>query len=227
MAAYTNLSWSPGLATLAAATWGDVDPTILAEHTQRTPLDVRVIPGPGTGTEATSALVSLAGRYEGALAAAGPVIVDAGRLWPSSPTAGLAAHAGLLVLVVAQQPGSPAGTAAAVAKVRGLVAWAADIGQDRVSVVVVGDRPYTAAEVSDVVGVPVLGVVPFDPRGASRAGVGGARRSALSTAAAATWAAARAALTVTQPPPSARPDDPGDTDKLDAPAVVSGGDGDA
>lgn len=223
-AAYANLSWSPGLGTLAAATWGDLDATLLAEHTQTTTLGVRVMPGPGTAAEATSALVSLGGRLEGGLCGAGPVIVDAGRLFPASPIAGLAQHAGLLVLVVAQQPESPAGTAAAVAKTRGLAAWAAQAGQDHVAVVVVGDRPYAAGEVAEVVGVPALGVIPFDHRGATRVGVGGGRRSGLVSAAAATWAAARTALiSFTQPPTSAAPRGP--TDNVGDPAVVVFGDG--
>jgi len=87
--------------------------------------------------------------------------VDAGRLgqdscWP------VLAEADLVLLALAPTARSMHATAAAVEAVRTRLG---DL--DRVRLVVNGDGPYPPAQAAAAVGVPVLAVVPSDPRAAA------------------------------------------------------------
>jgi hypothetical protein len=86
------------------------------------------------------------------------VIADCGRLEPGAPSATIARHAQLVV--VAARP-----TLEGVAHLRARLA--APAGPAPVGVVLIGERPYSAAEVEATVGVKVIGVLPQDERAAA------------------------------------------------------------
>lgn len=93
------------------------------------------------------------------------VLVDAGRVLSAPP--GLLAGADHLLLVVR-------GTLPAAAAAR---RWLPSLAQarpvavadddPRLRLLVVGETPYTAGELTAALGVPVAGVLPWDPRGAA------------------------------------------------------------
>jgi hypothetical protein len=168
VAGYAEIPWDPGLVSLAAASWGTVDRPALIAHAQ--PLGrAGVIVGPGTGQEATSALVALGAGFPAGLARfGGTVVVDVGRMWPTSPATPVVSAAALAVVVVRQQARSPLGTGAAMAKGAGLVAWLSSV-EVRAAVVVVGDKPFGGRDVAEYLGAPVLAVLPEDARAATLA----------------------------------------------------------
>jgi len=117
------------------------------------------VAGPAAPEQAETALATLlmAGLAErlGGLSEV-DVLVDCGRLRPSSPVAALLAAATATVLVA--RP-----TLAEVAHLRPRVAA---LRSRRPALLLVGDRPYAAEEVAAAVDVPVLGVLAQDHRGA-------------------------------------------------------------
>jgi hypothetical protein len=168
VAGYAEIPWDPGLVSLAGSSWGAVDRLALVAHAQ--PLGrAAVIVGPGTGQEATSALAALGGGFAAGLVRfGGTVIVDVGRMWPTSPAAPVVLAAELAVVVVRQQARSPLGTGAAMAKAAGLVAWLASVGV-QTAAVVVGEKPFGRPDVSEYLSAPVLAILPDDARGAGLA----------------------------------------------------------
>jgi hypothetical protein len=177
-AAYGGLRWDLGLVSLAAGTWGDIDGAVLGAHAQRLADGAAAVVGPANGQEATSALTALGRRLVDGVGRAGNVVVDVGRLWPSSPALELARAADLVVVVVAQMAGSQFGTGAAVAKARGLLGWLSSEAM-ATAAVVIGEEPYGRDELAAVLEARVLGVVPHDRRAALAVGAGGGRRSGL------------------------------------------------
>jgi len=170
----------PGLASLAVSGRRGVTPEMVLEHTQLLPGNgsVRALVAPVAGEQARAALSGLvmAGLAEALASIDGyDVIVDAGRMEVGSAAVELAARADTALLVA--RP-----TMAGVAHVQAVLAVLGtriDFG-----LVLVGDRPYSASEVAQAVGVPVAAVLPVDPRCARAlsgqgAGRAGSRRSAL------------------------------------------------
>ena len=189
MAAYTGCRFSPGLVSLAAQTWGDLDGDALAGHGQELAPGLVVLPGPATGREAWWALRSLGARLAEGLARVAAerlVLVDVGRLGEESPAAAVAAMADLLVVVVGQSRSLTAHAAsAAVSRAAGLVGWASEVGI-ATGVVVVGAGPWPVAEISAefaAYGAPVLGVVPHDTKAGAVTAGQRVRRSGLTRAA--------------------------------------------
>lgn len=154
-----GLGLEPGMVTLGAASQSGTE-GVLA-HAQTLPGGTHVVVGPETAERATH-LWRLAGpglvRTLDSVADR-TVIVDAGRLGPSSPALGVidAAHA---VAVVCRSVAEE-------------VIAAADrvtlLGRDRTNVglVLIGDRPYSATDIATQMDVPVFGTIAFDRRGAA------------------------------------------------------------
>ena len=165
----------PGVASLAVAGRRVVTAELVLEACQPLPGNgsVRALVAPVAAEQADAALSALvlAGLGEALASVTGhDVIVDVGRLHPSSPTVELLARADAVVLVARPTASDVVHLQAAVAA----LGQRADL-----SLVLVGERPYTAAEVSAAVGVPVAAVMPNDPRGAqSLTGQGSGRRGA-------------------------------------------------
>jgi len=59
---------------------------------------------------------------------------------------------------------------------------AAANGRDAFGVIIVGDRPYRSGDVAEAVGVPVLGTIAEDPRGAAALGRNARTHSPLAKA---------------------------------------------
>jgi hypothetical protein len=162
-----DLATDPGLVTLAAAGRRDLGAETLLAHTQVLPrrgeadggdATRRVLTAPVSADQATAALTALRGGLPRTLDALdADVIVDCGRLDPTSPAYDVAAGAQLLVMV----------TRPVVAEVHHLGARLAALASIPAAVVTVGDRPYPVAEVAEAVGAHPLGTLAVDGRSAA------------------------------------------------------------
>ena len=169
-----GLEWSPSVVTLAAALRHDVA-SLVAAHAQRGPGGVGVVVGASGEAEAAAAAARLVGPLAAvARSSAGVMVLDCGRLSVTSVLWPLATAADLAVVVLRQSAGTPRETAAPVGHARAL-AVALGAGGARVGAVVVGDEPYSGAEVGAALGLRALGVLPLDPAGVAGA-LSGARR---------------------------------------------------
>jgi hypothetical protein len=177
VAARVGLPLEPGLVSLAAAARR---PTVLLDldaHSQALPAGGEAVLAPSSPEQAVTALGSVADRLAAALGtAARPVVVDCGRWLKGSPSRPLLTRADWVLVVM-----RPTVEDVEHIRVR-RSALEADVGS-RLAVILLGERPYGAADVEATLGVPVLGAVPLDRRGADavvgRSRPGTARRSAL------------------------------------------------
>jgi hypothetical protein len=163
-----DLAPEPGLVTLAAAGRRELGPGTLLAHTQSLPVadratgegaaSRRALLAPVSAEQASASLTALRGGLVAALAGLdADVLVDCGRLDPSSPAFDVAMGADLLVMVA--RP--------VVSEVHHLSTRLASISSRAVSVLMVGDRPYEVSEVAGAVGADALGTLPADGRAAS------------------------------------------------------------
>jgi hypothetical protein len=90
------------------------------------------------------------------------VLVDCGRLDPGSAAHDVVTEADLLVVVA--RP--------VVAEVHHLAARLSGLRPTALSLLLIGDRPYSVAEVADAVGANPLGTLPVDDRAAAALTVG-------------------------------------------------------
>jgi hypothetical protein len=170
-----DLATEPGLVTLAAAGRRQLDRPTLAGHTQplpfagrRTEGDAegavrRVLVGPVAADQAGAALAALRGGLPGVLSSLGAdVLVDCGRLDPGSAVHDVVTEADLLVVVA--RP--------VVSEVHHLAARLSGLRPKALSLLLIGDRPYSVAEVADAIGANPLGVLPVDDRAAAALTVG-------------------------------------------------------
>jgi hypothetical protein len=93
---------------------------------------------------------------------AADVLVDCGRLDPGSAVHDVVTEADLLVVVA--RP--------VVTEVHHLAARLSGLRPKALSLLLIGDRPYSVAEVADAVGANPLGVLPVDDRAAAALTVG-------------------------------------------------------
>jgi hypothetical protein len=159
-----DLSPEPGLVTLAAAGRRELDPETLLAHSQLLPGGAaghaprRLLAAPVSLDQASAALLALRGRLSGVLSAvASDVLVDCGRLDHASPSQRVATEADLLVMVA--RP--------VVAEVHHLSTRLDTLSPRNLSLLLVGDRPYSVEEVGEAVGAAPLGTLPHDPRAAA------------------------------------------------------------
>lgn len=160
-----GLSREPGLLSLAAARSASGE-TIL-EHAQGLPGGLPVVVGPESPDKATQLLTNAGQRLATLLAMVDglDVIVDVGRLRPSSPAACLAAAAPVTLIVALPRAEELVAAAERVA------AFGAGAG-----LVLVGAGPYSAKDVSTHLGCPVVATIAEDPRAARRLTEGGSAR---------------------------------------------------
>ena len=165
---------TPSTVQLAASGRSGLSDRGFLEHLQRLPGpgEVRVLVGSASPFAASTAMAGLVGAGFGDLLAGLSgldVLVDVGRVDASSPAVPLLCRFGSVVLVA--RP-----TLASVLHTRELVASLRSLGV-ACSLIVIGDRPYSPADVVDAIGpVDLLGVLPDDPVGA-RALSGDARNA--------------------------------------------------
>lgn len=157
LAARFRLDAGPSLVTLAAASRRGGDPQLLSEHCQRLPGGLRVIAGPIAAHQAWAALTLLASHGGRMIRAPGTVLLDVGRLEPSSPAVSLL-HAVDALLVLAHP--NEAELAHVATLVHEVPAWTPNP-----CLVLVGPG-YPRAEVESELRIPVLGTLPDDPHGA-------------------------------------------------------------
>jgi hypothetical protein len=169
-----GLRATPSTVQLAASGRSGLSDRGFLEHLQRLPGpgEVRVLVGPASSFAASTAMAGLVGAGIGDLLAGLSgldVLVDVGRVDASSPAVPLLGRFGSVVLVARPTLASVLHTRELVASLRGL-----GVG---CSLIVIGDRPYSPADVVDAIGpVGLLGVLPDDPVGA-RALSGDARNA--------------------------------------------------
>jgi Mrp family chromosome partitioning ATPase len=160
LAARCELAVEPGLGSLAASGRHGT-PVDLADHVQALPAGPFALLAPPSPALTRSALAALGGRLADALGGwPGTVIVDCGRWDPKGPAVPLATVADTLVVVL--RP-----TVEGVEHVRARLDDLHSAGAARLVALLVGDRPYRAADVAAALGIPVAGTLPFDPRGAN------------------------------------------------------------
>jgi hypothetical protein len=173
-----DLATEPGLVTLAAAGRRELDRSTVVGHTQPLPFAGRpgaggdagdagavrrVLVGPVAADQAGAALAALRGGLPGVLSSLNAdVLADCGRLDPGSAAHDVVAEADLLVVVA--RP--------VVAEVHHLAARLTALRPRAVSLLLIGDRPYSVAEVADAVGASPLGTLPVDVRAAAVLTVG-------------------------------------------------------
>ncbi len=166
----------PGVVELGSGHRRGLTPESIWAHTQTLPGGVPALVGP-TSPEQALALREFWTAAGPALATLPDtdVIVDCGRLAPDSPVLDVLRHAAIVVLV-------------AHPTFEGISHLRARLGRRLAAtcsvVVLVGDRPYSATEVGDVIEADVAAVLADDPRAAAllcgKAGNPGTlRRSAL------------------------------------------------
>ena len=159
-----ELAPEPGLVTLAANGRRDLGLDTYLAHTQRLPSssqaggpERRILVAPVAADQASAALSALRFGLPKVLAdAQADVLVDCGRLDPSSPAHEFAVAADLLVVV----------TRPLVSEIHHLAARLPSVKPRAVSLLVVGDRPYGVTDVAEVVGATALGTIPADARAA-------------------------------------------------------------
>jgi len=155
----------------------------IGRHSVEVAPGVNAVLAPTTAASMSAALQSVGESFAETLAGhAGTTIVDLGR-WvsPTPAHADRLVRAATAVMVVCRS------ALASVEHARELVAGLQATSPRVVAVIVGGDRPYPADEVSAAIRAPVAGVLPWDPKGVralvdhgvSRAWI----RSPLSTAA--------------------------------------------
>lgn len=163
LAARHRLPATPGLVSLAAAARRQSSTELLAEHSQRLPGDLRVVPGPVAAEQARAALGVLSTRGAEVLQdAASPsdavVLADVGRLDPSSPALPLVREAEAL-LVTARPHADELSHVATLLKA--IPTWT------RTPCLVLIGEGHSRVEVERELGVPVMGTLPHDAAGAA------------------------------------------------------------
>jgi Mrp family chromosome partitioning ATPase len=221
---WLGLPAGSGLAGLAAAARHGHEAGLAWRHARELGGGTHLVAAPAGAEQAAACVAALAAAKLPQELADGdePVLADCGRLYPGSPALAVAAAAAFTLLVVRPRVSE---LAHLEPRVRGL-----EQAGLRLSVVLAdGDRrvptepSYPAQEISGVLGVPVQGPLPADPRAVEqlcrRAGdPGPARRLPLLREAAAATRALDAALGH----PPAAPDLPGGPQELDETEAVAG-----
>ena len=162
-----GLGRDPGVATLAGVR-GALSPEVLRAHAQRLPGGLLVLAGPESPSRAEMLWSTAGDRLAGALAevADTDVVADAGRITSRSPSVReLVRRASAVVLVVRPVAAELVVAAHALHDLRE--------HQPSVGLVLVGDGPYAAADVSASLDCDVLGVVADDRRSAEALAHGG------------------------------------------------------
>ena len=180
LAARCDLAVSPGLGSLAASArnGATLDLTLNVQALPAGPYALLAPPSPDL---TTSALEALGDRLiDGLSMWDGAVVADCGRWEPSGAAARLIGAADAVLVVL------PA-TVEGVEHVRARLGQITGGAHGPIGALVVGDRPYPAAEVADALGIALAGSLPLDPRavrGLERRTIGAeARRSTIVRAA--------------------------------------------
>lgn len=170
IAARFGLSREPNVASLATSARSSMNEDVLADHVQLLPGGVPVVVGLSSPDRAVSFWRSTAPQLGAALSALDHrlVIVDAGRLNPTSPLGPLAAEAAVTILVARPTPEELLPLSHRLATLKETTR--------RCALLLVGDRPYGPSEVARQLDVEVIGVIAHDARAAAALAGAGDRR---------------------------------------------------
>jgi hypothetical protein len=158
LAALLGRSLDPGLLSLAACPRQDLSAGAVDRHVQRLGSGVGALFVPLSPIQATAALLELSRYGPSALGAwEGVCVADCGRWRSGSPSSWLVTVADTTLIVT--HP-----TVAGVEHVRARYGELEGVAQ-RLAVLLIGERPYTAEEVGAATGLPIAGILPWDPRG--------------------------------------------------------------
>lgn len=195
-----GLPLEPGVVSLAAAARRALSPHSVIAHSQRLPGGLPVVVAPASAEQCQAALRALGDRLEELAPddAGFDVIIDGGRLGAMSSS--LARWASVTAVVA--RP-----SAEEVARLHAVLPSTRDIGGE-LGLVLVGDRPYGAAEIASALGVAVYGVLALDDIGASVLAGRCARSRALTRSPLLASARSLAAVLATLSGSNAAPDDP-------------------
>lgn len=155
-----GLAAEPGLVTLASATRRAPAADSLLAHAQELPGGLPVVVGPASAKQARAALTMLVPAVTSTWSALNTdVIVDCGRLDPSSPVLDVLAHANLALVVARPE----------LADLHHLAARIADLRSRgrSLAVLLAGKGPYGPDEVREAVDADVIRAIPWDPTGAA------------------------------------------------------------
>jgi MinD-like ATPase involved in chromosome partitioning or flagellar assembly len=158
LAARIGLAIDPGLVSMAAAARHADSVIDIARHARPLPCGGSVVIGPTSPDEAEAAVATIAARVPKAVRSVGAGVVDCGRWTRNSPTSQVMRSADM-TLVVARP--DLAGIAHLQERVEQLSASAGG----RLGVVLVGDRPYPAANVAAAIGIPTVFTIAIDRDG--------------------------------------------------------------
>ncbi|MEU7474337.1 chromosome partitioning protein [Lentzea sp. NPDC042327] len=158
VAARFQLPGSPGLVSLAAATRGNSDADLLAQHAHALASGLRIVPAPSDPAQSRAAFGALASSQFRPFRTPGvTLIVDAGRVDPDPTMLGLLRSADALVVVARPHDDSLAHIAARGVQIQ---TWSRHAG-----LAIVG-KGYPAAQITEAFGLPVLTSIPDDAKGA-------------------------------------------------------------
>jgi MinD-like ATPase involved in chromosome partitioning or flagellar assembly len=170
LAARYGLGAHPNLTELAGRTRSGLRPTDVQDHAQLFPGGLSVVVAHPSADQTHAALRTGAARIGDhlSLIEGMDVLIDAGRLSPSSPALDLLPSAALVMLVLRPRLDEIGALAQRLPALQ-------ELGE--VGVVLVGKRPYGPSELTASLGAEVLGVLADDPKGAAAIdGTGGSRR---------------------------------------------------
>lgn len=160
VAVYRSLRYEPSLRELASVARHHLADEVLWAHIQELGATAGVLVAPPAAQQARASLAALGARLGERLAALGStaVVLDTGRLTPGSPSMQLAQWAQLTLLVCRPD----------AAEVQHLASRAAELSAEGLTLGLVcrGRGPWPPEEAAGYVGLPLVGVVAEDRRGA-------------------------------------------------------------
>lgn len=155
---WTAVPSEPGLVRAASSLRHAIDEPAVLTGVRDVPAGVRVVHAPTSSTSAESMIGAIGDRLGLAMTDADPLVVlDAGRWARTQPTASRIRECDLVAIVC---PPTVNGVEAARALVDPILA----VTSKRAALLLIGNDGYGPTEISTAVGVPVLGVLPWDTR---------------------------------------------------------------
>lgn len=158
IAAACGLALEPGLGSLASAGRHGFDAAALLSHAQRLPCGAQAVVGPLSDDEAGAALDTLTPNLKDAMASAAiDVLADCGRFAYDELLESVLRCSDLALVVSRPTLGALEHVRSRLERLRRLA--------PQVALLLVGERPYPAAEVAEALACEVLGPLADDPRG--------------------------------------------------------------
>jgi hypothetical protein len=159
LAAASGWPPQPGLVSLAAAARRGDDPELVWQHSHQLPGGPSVLAGPASADQTRTALGMLTGLLGRLGELDADVLLDIGRV-VGVPLVEVLAGVDHLVLAARPQ----------LADLHALATWVenAPLDRNRLSLVLVGNGPYSGTEVEEALGIAVSAHLPWDPAAAER-----------------------------------------------------------